>query len=90
MLNALYKIYAGTNKLKLISKEIGKQMQIKRRVRKEFILLPLLLYIFSEAIFERVSKSEKDGIIFNGRVIKNIKFRDDTIFIASTADELKN
>ena len=49
----------------------------------------LLFNVYSKSIFEEALLSENEGIIINGKVINNIRFADDTVIIASSAEELQ-
>ena len=64
-------------------------MNIKRGVRQECVKSSLLFNGYSESIFEKALLSENKGIIINRKVINNIRFADDTVIIASSAEELQ-
>ncbi|CAG9832973.1 unnamed protein product, partial [Diabrotica balteata] len=50
---------------------------------------PLLFNMYSEAIFEEALLSQSEGIIINGRSINNIRYVDDTVVMASSAEQLQ-
>ena len=66
----------------IVDKEKSFKMNIKRGVKQECVMSPLLFNVYSESIFKGALLSENEGIIINGKVINNIRFSDDTVIIA--------
>ena len=73
----------------IVDNEKSSEMNIKREVIQGCVMSPLLFNVYSESIFEEALLSENEGIIINGKVINNIRFADDTVIIASSAEELQ-
>lgn len=66
----------------------SKAITIKRGVRQGFILSSLLFNVYSERIFRAALAEKQAGIIVNGEVINNLRYADDTVFIASRQKDL--
>lgn len=49
----------------------------------------LLMNVYSEIIFKETPLNEKEVIKINGKIVNNIRFADDTVIIASLAEDLQ-
>jgi hypothetical protein len=68
----------------------SEDIQIRRGVRQGCVLSPLLFNLYSESIFREALDEVQGGIKINGISIDNIRYADDTVLIASNAQELQN
>ena len=73
----------------VIDNEPSTEIEIRRGVRQGCIMSPLLFNVYSEAIFEEALISQSEGIIINGKTINNIRYADDTVIMASSAEQLQ-
>ena len=65
--------------------------QIGKEVRQGCILLPCLLNVYAEYIMRNAGLDEAQaGIKIAGRNINNLRYADDTSFMAESEEELKS
>lgn len=50
---------------------------------------PLLFNVYSEQLFKEVLSNIEDGVVINGEIINNLRYADDTVIIADTAEGLQ-
>jgi len=72
-----------------IDNETSEEFNIKRGVRQGCILSPLLFNVYSEHLFKEALDNIDDGLVINGEVINNLRYADDTVLIADTAEGLQ-
>lgn len=65
------------------------EVEIKRGVRQGCVLSPLLFNLYSEHIFQTALENATDGIKVNGKIVNNLRYADDTVIIADTAEGLQ-
>lgn len=53
------------------------------------MLSPLLFNAYSERLFIEVLEEAEEGIVLNGMLINNLRYADDTILLADTAEEIQ-
>ena len=73
----------------IVDNEKSSEMNIKRGLRQGCVMSPLLFNVYSESIFKEALLSKNERIITYEKVISNIRFADDTVIIASSAEELQ-
>ncbi|CAH2209568.1 jg27485, partial [Pararge aegeria aegeria] len=69
--------------------EVSKEVEIQKGVRQGCILSPVLFNLYSEAVMAEALEDLNCGVKINGRIINNLRYADETIFIASTETELQ-
>lgn len=73
-----------------IEQTTSEDIKIRRGVRQGCVLSPLIFNLYSEHIFREALEDAPGGININGTMINNIRYADDTVLIASSAQELQN
>lgn len=63
---------------------------IKKGIRQECVLLPLLFNIYSEIIFKEVLEGVTGDIKINGKAINNIRYANGTIVLAEKIQDLQD
>ena len=71
-----------------IDNKLTSWVEIKRGVRQGCVLSPDLFAIYGEIILRSIE--DMDGIKIGGVNINNIRYADDTVIIADTAEKLQN
>lgn len=69
--------------------EQTEDIQIQRRVRQGCIISPILFNIYSEQIFLEPLEDAEEGIPINGTRLNNIRYADDTLIFADSAEGLQ-
>ena len=65
--------------------------QIRKGVRQGCILSPCLFNLYAEYVMQNAGLDEAQaGIKIEGRNINNLRYEDDTIFMAESKEELKS
>uniref|UniRef100_A0A2A4J795 Reverse transcriptase domain-containing protein n=1 Tax=Heliothis virescens TaxID=7102 RepID=A0A2A4J795_HELVI len=72
-----------------IDDEETEEIEICRGVRQGCIMSPLLFNIYSETVMSEALEDLDAGIRVNGTVINNLRYADDTVFVASSESELQ-
>ena len=83
-------LYWGQTANVRVKNDLTEEVQIRRGVRQEYILSPLLFNYYSEAIFAEALENESRGIVVNGKVINNIRYADDTVMLASNPEDIQH
>ena len=71
-----------------IGNNLSNWCKVRKGVRQGCVLSPLLYNLYSEMLMREVIRDE-DGICINGKHISNIRYADDTAFIARSPEELQ-
>lgn len=66
------------------------EFSIKKGVRQGCILSPMLFNLYVERAFQEALATSTLGIKVNGIPINNIRYADDTVILADTADDLQS
>ena len=87
----LRNLYAGHEATVRTGHETTDWFQIRKGVRQCCILLPCLFNVYAEYIMRNVGLDEAQaGIKIVGRNINNLRYADDTTFMAESEEELKS
>ena len=87
----LRNLYAGQEAAVRTGHGTTDWFQIGREVRQGCILSPCLFNFYAEYIMRTVGLEEaQDGINIAGRNINNLRYADDTTFMAASEEELKS
>lgn len=62
--------------------ELSEEVNIKRGVKQRYVLPPLLFNPYSEDIIQKISLEITIGIKVNGKIVNNIRYANDIIFIS--------
>ncbi|XP_060531555.1 uncharacterized protein LOC132705138 [Cylas formicarius] len=65
------------------------EFSVGRGVRQGCILSPLLFNVYSEHLFKEALDDTEDGLVVNGQIINNLRYADDTVLVADTAEGLQ-
>lgn len=64
--------------------------KIRKGVRQRCILSPFLFNLYAEAIMRKIDlDSSNIGVKIGGRIINNLRYADDTTFLAENEEDLK-
>lgn len=72
-----------------VERQSSEEIEIKKGVRQGCILSPLLFNVYSENIINKAFSDQTIGIKINGIPINNLRYADDTVLIAETAEDLQ-
>ena len=87
----LRNLYAGQEVTASTGHETMDWFQIEKEVRQDCILSPCLFNLYVEYIMWNARLDEtQDGIKIAGRNINNLRYTDDTTFMAESEEELNN
>lgn len=70
-------------------KELSKEVEVRRGVRQGCVLSPTLFNLYSEAILSEALDGCTCGLVVNGEVVNNLRYADDTVLLAGSADDLQ-
>jgi hypothetical protein len=70
-----------------VKNEVSEWKQIRRGIRQGCVMSPVLFSLYSENILRDIENI--GGIVVEGRNINNVRFADDTVFLAETEKELQ-
>lgn len=87
--NIISKLYSQQKAIVRVENETSEEFSIKRGVRQGCILSPLLFNVYSEQLFKEALSNIEDGVVINGEIINNLRYADDTVIIADTAEGLQ-
>ena len=84
-------LYAGQEATVRTGHETTNWFQIRKGVRQGCILSPCLFHFYAEYIMRNAGLEEAQaGIKIAGRHINNLRYADDTTFMAESEEELKS
>lgn len=72
-----------------VKDDLSEEILIQRGVRQGCILSPLLFNVYSEMIFKEALSKTQIGININGVLVSNIRYADDSLLLAETAEDLQ-
>lgn len=87
IISGLYGQQTATVKVEGCTSE---EIAIRRGVRQGCVLSPLLFNLYSATVFNEALENTRAGIKINGNIIKNIRYADDTVIMASSISELQS
>ena len=67
----------------------SEEFENRQGVRQGFVLSPLLFNAYAERLFREAIEEAEDGILMNGVLINNLRYADDTVLLADTAEGLQ-
>lgn len=82
-------LYWQQKALVRVENKESEEFWIKQGVRQGCVLSPLLFNAYSEKLFAEALEDMEDGILLNGVLINNIRYADDTVLLADTAEGLQ-
>ena len=83
----LHNLYSGQKANIRVCNTKSENMDIKKGVRQGFVASPGLFSLYSEVIIRAIDR--ENGVNNGGHNITNIRFADDTVLTANTADDLQ-
>ena len=87
----LRNLYAGQETTVRTGQETTNWFQIGKEVHQGCILLPYIINFYAEYIMRNTGLEEAQaGIKISGRNINNLRYADDTTFMAESEEELKS
>jgi len=72
-----------------IDNETSQEFTVNRGVRQGCVLSPTLFNTYSEILFRQALNETEEGIKINGENINNLRYADDTVLIADSAEGLQ-
>lgn len=72
-----------------VENALSGEFEVRQGVRQGCVLSPLLFNVYSERLFREALENAEDGILINGVLINNLRYADDTVLIADTAEGLQ-
>ena len=87
----LRNLYAGQEATVITGIETTDWFQIGKGVRQGCILSPCLFNLYAEYIMQNTRLDDSQaGVKIAGRNINNLRYADDTILVAESAEDLKS
>jgi hypothetical protein len=86
--NLLRNLYESSEAVVRIDNSISDKCKIRKGVRQGCVLSPLLYNIYSEVVMRLTLENWEGGVKIGGKRLSNLRFADDTLLIANTAEEL--
>ena len=71
-----------------VENETSEEFNIRRGVRQDYILSPLLFNVYSEHLFKEALENIENKVVINGEIINNLRYADDTVLIADATEGL--
>lgn len=81
-------LYEASQAVVKIDNTLSEKCRIRKGVRQGCVLSPLLYNIYSELVMRRTLENWNGGVKIGGRRFSNLRFADDTLLIACSAEEL--
>ena len=72
-----------------VDNETSQEFTVSRGVRQGCILSPILFNTYSEILFRQAFSETEEGIKINGETINNLRYADNTVLIADSAEGLQ-
>lgn len=76
-------------RVQISQQDITEKFEVLRGVRQGCILSPMLFNLYVENIFLEALENVEAGIKINGIILNNLRYADDTVIMASSAEELQ-
>ena len=85
----IYNLYWQQKAFVRVEEERSEEFEVRQGVRQGCVLSPLLFNIYSERLFRDALEEAEDGVTINGVIINNLRYADDTVLLADTAEGLQ-
>jgi Reverse transcriptase (RNA-dependent DNA polymerase) len=72
-----------------LGQDTSTKIRIRKGVRQGCILSPILFNAYSERLFAEALHNTTDGVSINGEIINNMRYADDTVLLADSAEGLQ-
>ena len=90
LVNLLAKLYKNQKAAVRVAGVVSDWFRIGKGVRQGCILSPYLFNIVSEMVMRKALHNFQGGITIGGRKISNLRYADDIVLLASSAEELQD
>ena len=84
----LRNLYESSEAVVRVDNSISDKCKIRKGVRQGCVLSLLLYNIYSEVVMRLTLENWEGGVKIGGKRFSNLRFADDTLLIANTAEEL--